>query len=348
MDYSFEGGRLMKKVLRCVMLGMFAVALMSVVLSAAEEPVVFLDLSWDSIQLHNRIAGYIVHKGYGKKVDYVFSETIPGMLGLERGDIHVYIEGWVENTPEWWEKARKEGKVLDLGVNYSNPPQGWYVPSYMIEGDPERGIEAVAPDLEYVEDLGRYWELFRDPEIPDKGRFTNAPLGWNISSINREKVKSLGLDEYYAVFEPGSGTALKAEAVASYEKGEPILFYYWEPTALMGLYNFTRLKQKIPHSPELWVAENGYNCDFPAPVVLKVLNREFADENPWMVEFVKRYETTLDMNNAMLAEMSVKELSLEEAAVWFLKNYRDEWHKWIPEERQDVIEKIEAALASEK
>jgi len=337
----------MKKLFWFVLLGVLAIALLAGVVSAAEEPVVFVDLSWDSAQLHNRIAGYIVEKGYGRKVDYLFSETVPGMLGLERGDIHVYMDGWVDNTPEWWAKAQKEGTVVNLGPNYYPAPQGWYVPTFIIKGDPERGIEPVAPDLEYVSDLVKYWELFKDPEVPEKGRFTNAPLGWNIASINRKKIESLGLDKYFAVFEPGSGTALKTEALASYEKGKPILFYYWEPTPLMGLYDFTRLKQDPAYSDEMWTEEKGYNCDFPAPVIVKVMNREFAEANPWMADFVKRYETTLEMNNAMLAQMSAQDLTLEEAAVWFFKNYRDTWHKWIPEDRQDVIEKIEAALASE-
>ncbi len=315
---------------------------------AAEKPVMFLDLSWDSIQLQNRIAGYIVEHGYEKKVDYLFSESIPGLMGLERGNVHIYIDGWVDNQPEWWRKAQKAGTVVDLGVNYDRAPQGWYVPTYVIKGDPERGIEPMAPDLEYAEDLPRYWELFKDPEVTDKGRLTNAPLGWKISSIIRAKLKSLGLEKNYVIFEPGSGTALKTEALASYKKGEPILFYYWEPTALMGNYDFTRLKEKTPFSDDLWTEGNGYNCDFPAPVVIKVMNKEFADNNPWLVDFIKKYETTLDLNNIMLAEMTNNELSAQEAALWFLRNYKEVWHKWIPDDRQEVIGKVEDALSKEK
>lgn len=316
--------------------------------SMAKEPVVFLDLSWDSIQLQNRIAGYIVEHGYGEKVDYLFSESIPGLMGLERGTVHVYIDGWVDNQPEWWRKAQKEGTVVNLGPNYNRAPQGWYVPTFVIKGDPERGIKPMAPDLEYAEDLPKYWELFKDPEVPDKGRLTNAPLGWKISSIIRAKLKSLDLDKNYVIFEPGSGTALKAEALASYKKGEPILFYYWEPTALMGNYDFTRLKEKTPFSDDLWTEENGYNCDFPAPVVIKVMNKKFADNNPWLADFIRNYETTLELNNIMLAEMANNKLSTQDAAIWFLKNYKEVWHKWIPQDRQEVIAKVEEALTKEK
>ncbi|SRR6056297_80216 len=330
-----------------IICALFLVALTPASGITSEQPIVFLDLSWDSIQLHNRIAGYIVENGYGEKTDYLFSETVPGMLGLERGDIHVYMDGWVDNTPEWWREVQERKTVVNLGSNYYPAPQGWYVPTYVIKGDPERGIEPMAPDLEYMEDLGKYWELFRDPEEPDKGRFTNAPLGWKISSINRDKIESLGLKEFFSVFEPGSGTALKTQAISSYKKGKPILFYYWEPTALMGSYDFIRLKQRIPYKDELWTEDNGYNCDFPAPVIIKVLNREFAENNQWIVDFLKKYKTTLPINNAILSTMAEQEMSTEDAAIWFLKNYRDTWHKWIPEDRQDVLEKVEKALSEE-
>ena len=40
-----------------------------------KEPVVFSDLNWDSAQIQNRIAMYIVEHGYGYPVDTVFGGT---------------------------------------------------------------------------------------------------------------------------------------------------------------------------------------------------------------------------------------------------------------------------------
>lgn len=325
-------------------LGILSVLVSPVTSIAAEKPVVFLDVSWDSAQIQNRIAGFIIEHGYGYKTDYLFSETLPGMLGLERGDVHVYIDGWVDNTPEWWKKAQKKGTIFKAGVNYPEAPQGWYVPTYLIKGDPERGIEPLAPDLEYVEDLGKYWELFKDPEDPEKGRFYNAPPGWKISSINEDKFKSLGLDKTFNIFSPGSDTALKTVAMTKYDKGEPVLFYYWEPTALMGLYDMTRLKQRTPYSPELWTRKEGYNCDFPAQKIQKVLNADFAKENEELRVFFERYNTSLELNNEFLSKRLTEDFDLEQTAIWFLKEHPEVWKQWIPEDRQDVVEKVEKAL----
>ena len=54
--------------------------------------------------------------------------------------------------------------LRNIATNFNDNSQGLYVPTYVIEGDAERGIEPVAPDLKTVEDLAKYPELFQDPE----------------------------------------------------------------------------------------------------------------------------------------------------------------------------------------
>lgn len=83
----------MKKHAFCILLVLCLVpaALFGTPLQASgeEPPVVFADFSWDSVQFHNRVAGFILEHGFGKKVVYSFTEEVPGFLGLERGDFHL-------------------------------------------------------------------------------------------------------------------------------------------------------------------------------------------------------------------------------------------------------------------
>ncbi|NLB83624.1 MAG: ABC transporter substrate-binding protein, partial [Synergistaceae bacterium] len=104
----------------------------------AKEPVVFADLSWESIQLHNRIAGFIFTHGYDEKVDYLFVDLTAGLMGIERGDIDINMELWPTVNLDWWDKARAKKTVVDLGINFDGASQGWYVPTYVIKGDPKR------------------------------------------------------------------------------------------------------------------------------------------------------------------------------------------------------------------
>jgi glycine betaine/proline transport system substrate-binding protein len=164
---------------------------------AASKKLVLADVGWDSVQVHNRIAGFILKHGYGYEVEYMPGETIPLFAGLARGDIDINMEVWIANQKEAYDKAIKAGQVVDLGSNFPDSWQGWLVPTYMIKGDPKRGIKPMAPDLKSIEDLPKYWKLFKDPEDPSKGIFYNSVPGWECTKINTKKLKAYGLDKYY-------------------------------------------------------------------------------------------------------------------------------------------------------
>ena len=68
--------------------------------------------------------------------------------------------------------------MVGVGEPIVGAEEGWYVPRYVIEGDPQRKLEAKAPKLRSIADLAQYAEVFRDPEEPGKGASTIArPAG---------------------------------------------------------------------------------------------------------------------------------------------------------------------------
>ncbi|HHV76915.1 MAG TPA: ABC transporter substrate-binding protein [Syntrophothermus lipocalidus] len=304
--------------------------------------IVFGDCSWDSIQVHNRIAAFICENGYGYPVDFVFGETLPIFQGVLKGDVQIYMETWIDNIRDAYDKALASGQVVDLGSNFSDAPQGWYIPAYMVKGDSERGIDPIAPDLKSIDDLPKYWHLFKDPEQPNKGRFHNGPAGWMATSINQDKIKAYGLDKYYVAFTTGSDSALAASIAAAYEQGKPWFGYYWEPTWVMGKYDMLRI-QEPPYDEERWQKDHG--CSYPPSKVTITVNPDLVKTAPDVVEFLKKYETTLEQNNAFLAYMHDNECDAQEAAIWFLKQYPEEWRKWVP---AAVASKVETALAKIK
>lgn len=308
----------------------------------AEKPVLVLaDVSWDSIKVHNRIASFIIEHGYGyPSPEFQFCETLPALQGLSHGDIDIYMEVWTDNLLDAWHAALEDGSVIDLGSNFPDAPQGWYVPTYMIKGDPERGIEPMAPDLKSVTDLPEYWELFKDPEVPTKGRLHNSIPGWKCTEINEYKHKSYGLEDTYNLFSTGSDAALSASMAAAYEKGEPWLGYYWEPTWVMGKLDMTILEE--PEFDEsLWNEEAGYRCAYPSAEVPIGVNSKLQETAPELVEFLEKYTTTLAHNNGFLAYMMQENKNEEEAALHFLNEHADVWKPWVP---NDIAEKVEKAL----
>ena len=304
--------------------------------------IIFGDFSWDSALVHNQIAAFIVEHGYGYPVDYIPGDTAPIMQGQRRGDVHITMENWIDNYPDVWQELLDSGEVLDLGYNFTDGPQGIYVPTYVIEGDPERGIEPMAPDLESVFDLPEYWEVFQDPEVTDKGRFHNSPTGWQSHQINSERLKNYDLDEYYNDFPTGSQAALDTSIISAYNRGDPWLGSYWEPTWVMGQVDMTLLEEP-EHDPERWEQEI-YDTGWPT-VDTKIGARIEVRENaPEIIEFLEKYETTLEQNNDFLAYMMETDADYEAAAVYFLQEYNDVWRQWVPD---DIAENIQAALDSQ-
>ncbi|MCF4114172.1 MULTISPECIES: ABC transporter substrate-binding protein [Dethiosulfovibrio] len=310
--------------------------ILSSMAASAGSKIVFADFSWESAQFHNRVAGYILEHGFDREVAYSLTEEMPGFLGLERGDLQLAMETWVDNSIAIWDKITKKGKVLEMGKNYPNAPQGWYVPTFIIKGDPERGIEPLAPDLRSVTDLPKYWKIFQDPENDDKGRFLNGPTGWPISIKNVDRLKAYGLDDTYVNFYAGSGAALAVGIASAFEKGRPVLAYYWEPTPLLGKYDMTKLEES-PYDPKVW-KETGM-CAFPACRVLKTGNRAFLESEPEIRDFVERYETSLELTSEALAVMDTEGMSSPQAAEWFLKEHPEVWSSWVDEEVRAKVSK---------
>lgn len=304
---------------------------------AASKRIVFGDMSWDSARIHNRIvAAIIAEMGYE-------SEFMPGgtpimVQSLMKGDIDVDMESWTQNVQELYDRGIAEGTIIDLGPNFPDSWQGWLVPSFVIHGDPERGIEPMAPELRSVFDLPKYWKLFKDPEDPGKGRFYNAIAGWAVTELNEQKFAAYGLDETYNPFVSGSDAALAGSMVAAYEKGNPWFGYYWGPTWVLGKLEMTPLEEP-PFDPEVW--EKTKACAFPPVDVNILVNHKLPERAPDVVELLKKYETTMALNNEMLVYMKDEGASAEEVAAWFLKRHPEIWTQWVTPE---IAEKVKAAL----
>jgi glycine betaine/proline transport system substrate-binding protein len=196
----------------------------------------------------------------------------------------------------------------------------------------------MAPDLRSISDMPKYWELFKDPEDPSKGRFYSCIPGWECEKINEKKFKAYGLDKYYNIFLPGSDAALNGSMAAAYKKGNPWFGYYWAPTWVLGKLDMTPIEEP-PYDKRVWDAD--YACAYPAVKVNIVVNASVPKRSPEIMELLMEYETTQDMANKFLAYMQETNADTQAAALWFLRNYENVWSKWVP---SDVAKKVRAAL----
>ncbi|QXH47083.1 ABC transporter substrate-binding protein [Pseudomonas xanthosomatis] len=290
------------------------------------KPVKFAGLNWESGMLLTDVMQFVLKEGYGCKVDSLPGNSITMENALGSNDIQVFAEEWVGRS-EVWKKAEAAGKVVGVGAPVVGAVEGWYVPRYVVEGDAKRKLEAKAPELKSVADLAKYASVFKDPEEPSKGRFYNCPAGWTCELDNTQMLKDYGLEDKFTNFRPGTGPALDAAALSSYKRGEPILFYYWTPTPLMGQVDLVKLEEKP---------------GVDKTVSIKVgLSKTFHDEAPELVGVLEKVNIPIDLLNQNLGRMTKERIESPKLARIFLKEHPEVWQAWVSDE---AAKKINAAL----
>ena len=311
-----------------------------------ERAIVFGELDWESAQVATWIARNVLEAGFGCETTAIPGTIVPLYQGAIRGDVDVIMEVWTDNTPTQWTDAFAEGVVEHAGVAFDDAVQGWYVPRYLVEGDPERGIDPAAPDLRSVFDIPRYKELFRDPERPDKGRFYNCVVGWQCELVNGVKLHAYGLDDDLTNFKAGTGVALAAELEGAYRRGDPWLGYYWGPTWVLGQLDLYMLAEP-PFSQECWDAftalvdrpeEAEVACAYPTSTAVVGIGSRFIEDAPGQVRaFLDAYHGNSAMLSRALAYMHVNDATPEEAARNFLATEPDVWRQWLERQTADRV-----------
>ena len=243
--------------------------------AAEKTTITFADVGWDSIKLNNALAGLVAEEVFG----YTWQET-PGSTpisheALVAGEVDVHMEEWTDNIASYHDDL-DAGKFVELGVNFNDNYQGFYIPRYVADQ---------YPDLKTVQDLAKYPELFPDPEDPSKGIIYGGIAGWEITEIMEKKVAAYGLDQYYNYFVSGSDAILNTAMTSAWDKQEPIVAYYWEPTWLLGMYDFVLLEDS-PYDPAVY--QDGIGA-CPAVSVTVAVSNDFAASNPEYCEFLSNF-----------------------------------------------------------
>lgn len=310
-----------------------------------DKPVIFAGLNWESGMFATEVLRFLVEKGYGCKTDAIPGNTVTMENALAQNDIQVTGEQWAGRSP-FWREAEKAGKVFSVGETVKGATEGWWVPEYLVKGDSARGIEAKAPELRSVTDLSRYKDLFKDPESPDKGRFYNCPTGWTCEIVNTQKLKAYKLTDSFTNFRTGTGPALDAAISTAIRRGEPIVFYYWSPTPLMGRFKLIQLEEP-PFSQQAWETLSDSKNPSPLPsrsLPAKItigISKDLHDQAPELVQLFEKVQIPLPLFNNILAEMSEKHKDADAVSLAFFKEHRDIWSAWLP---VDAAARVDAAL----
>ena len=176
-------------------------------------------MNWESNLVLVDVERFIMEKGYGCKTETLPTETLPALAALERGDLDINTEIWLNSVADPWERAEKTGRVKRIGDLYMGG-EAWYIPRYTAER---------LPELKSAADLPKFKDKFKDPEEPGKGRFYGCPAGWGCEVTSTNLFHALKLDDTYTLYSPGTGAAQKAALMSAYKRKQNVVFYYWSP-----------------------------------------------------------------------------------------------------------------------
>src|SRR5690349_14694075 len=202
-------------------------------------------MQWPSAELLAEIHARIVKQAFGCDV-----QVVPGDLAATassmgaNGQPAVAPELWITRISDVWNGALKTQEVRQAGATYSDPVfEGWFIPDY---------VATAHPELKSLADLKTLWKEFA-PAGAKKGRFISCPPDWGCSVINRNLLRANGLTDLFDVVEPANRFELDTLISEAESRKEPILFYYWQPNAVLSQFSFKQVDLG-PYS------KDAYNC----------------------------------------------------------------------------------------
>ena len=298
------------------------------------------EMSWPSAAALAHIHATILEQGYGCDVEIVAGDTVPTSSSMmTRGTPAVAPELWTSAIEEPWAEAIEEGTVVELSDAITDGTvEGWFIPEY---------TQADNPDLTTAEAAIARPDLFPDPEEPDQGRLYSCPPGWACELSTSALFEAFDMEETWNLFSPGSGGALDASIARAFTREEPILFYYWGPTAILGKYPAVQLDIGEADMA-VYQCNTDPDCTEPAGVTAYPSSPAVVGAAAWIQEeapAVADYFSKVGLTNAQISELLVygdeNQADAEETAENFLQTKQDVWTEWVPAE---VAEKVLAAI----
>ncbi len=288
-----------------------------------------VDQDWNGQLVTTAVAQILLEQEMGHTVATKFApaDSAPLFLGLENGDFHFVCCNWPSYSAELLNEYvdGEEATVERMGPVGISGETGWYVPSYVVNGDPERGIEAAAPNLRSVADMDQYKSVFATSDTGTSGRLLEFTPAWDTRP--EERLEAFGID-FQVVFAGYEGAAL-AELDAAFQRGDPIITYLWEPHWAHAKYDL------IPIEMPEWTSDcypdgERFDCGYPTDPVTKLMWPGLEEEFPEAFEFLNNFQMTNAQQNEIVLNLTANDLTVRLAAQEWVDANESVWRAWIP------------------
>ncbi len=303
-------------------------ALSAPMAQAACGEISITEMDWASSAVITHIADFLLTQGYGCSVKLVPSSTTPAMASMaETGQPDVLTELWTNSSPVY-EELRSAGKVVELtNVLSDGGVEGWWLPKYLVDAHPE---------------LATIEGVLANPTLVGSS-FNDCPSGWACDVVDMNNIRALGMEEAgIKRFQHGSGETLATTLAAAYTDKKPWFGYYWAPTSVLGKYPMVQVKMPA-YDADAHKCNGDPNCAapvasaYPVAKVVTAVAPGLPEREPDAVAFLTKMSFTNDQMGAVLAWQEENKASYQEAAAYFISNYKETWAGWLNPEASEKL-----------
>ncbi|WP_162230827.1 glycine betaine ABC transporter substrate-binding protein [Leucobacter japonicus] len=294
---------------------------------AAEGAVEIFDAQYGEASLYTHVLAKVYERAGGEATVTPLANLTQHLPVVAAADNGISPSLWDFSFPELFAQYVDQEKTVDAWDSDIVAEEGWYVPTYMIKGDEERGIEATCPELPDWEALNECVDLLKSDASGDKGAFLTAGPEWAGYYGDEDRIKNLGLN--FEIEFTGSEAALTAAIKRAYDRGEPFVALAWSPHYVTLKYDLTRVEFP-PYSDECW--GNTYACNWPDIVIKKGASAKLDELYPTADAIFRNADIDADDILEMMIAMEEEGKTYEQAAEEWLTAHPDRWQSWVPEE----------------
>ena len=288
--------------------------------TGSQTTITFAVNPWNGSAVNVAVAAQLLESELGYTVETVDLDENATWSAINSGDVDSTLEVWPSGHAQNIVDFIENGNVDNAGELGPVGKIGWYVPTYMVDANPELAT----------------WEGFADPalaglfataETGDKGQF----LGGDPSFVQYDEDIIGNLDLPLEVVYAGSEEAILAAVDSAYSREEPVLVYLWTPHSAHNAYDLTEVALPDYSDACYDTADaGGVDCDYPADVLFKTVGADLADNAPDADAFIRAMNYTTADQVAMLASVEVDGMSVDDAAAKWIADNGDVWADWIP------------------
>ncbi|MEO8476983.1 MAG: ABC transporter substrate-binding protein [Actinomycetota bacterium] len=274
---------------------------------------------WVGSAANANVAKVLLEQQLGYTVELTEIDEYAQFPALANGDLDATLEVWPSGHAKDHKKYIDSGAgVVDGGSLGVIGQIGWWIPTYMVEAN---------PDLATWEGLKGNESMFSTAESGSSGQLLDGDPSF--VTFDQPIADNLGLD--FKVVYAGSEAAELTALDTAYKNEDAILMYFWTPHWAQEKFDLTMVElPAVTPACEQAASDNAdaYACAYPQDDLYKAFNADLETKAPAAFALLSAMQYTNDDQNGIGLSIS-DGTDPEQAAQGWIDANPDVWQPWV-------------------